>query len=204
MIHWIYFPIFGTIQSDEYHTGYKASENDNIEGGGIVMPNALEVISSVIAQHGKVTEYVKTTGNKMNDIDAVFSVQRAAYKVAWSASSVKEMLDKRDQLSETISIMEEGLKRHFTYEEKALPLVFGELLMKDILDAHKAISAQIEKVKASLKGLEGLDKDELFARRTILVDGIHDLRTTVVDHAHAEEDILNMMRKVFEQKTTVK
>jgi urease gamma subunit len=164
------------------------------------MPDALEIINSVIAQHGKVTEHVKTTGTRMNDIDAVFSVQRAAYKVAWSASSVKEMLDKRDQLMETLTIMEEGLKKHFAYEEKALPLVFGELLMKDILDAHKAINEQLEKTKATLKGLDGLDKEELFARRTELVDSVHDLRKTVVDHAHDEEEILGMVRKVFEQR----
>lgn len=164
------------------------------------MADALEVINNVIAQHGKVTEHVKTTGNKMNDIDAVFSVQRAAYKVAWSASSVKEMLDKRDQLMETLTIMEEGLTKHFAYEEKALPLVFGDLLMKDILDAHTAIKAQIDKAKATLKDLDGLDKDELFARRTELVDIVHDLRTTVTDHAHDEEEILGMIRKVFEQR----
>jgi hypothetical protein len=58
----------------------------------------------------------------------------------------------------------------------------------------------LEKTKATLKGLDGLDKEELFARRTELVDSVHDLRKTVVDHAHEEEEILGMVRKVFEQR----
>lgn len=167
------------------------------------MPDALEIINNVIAQHSKVTEHVKTTGDKMNDIDAVFNIQRTAYKVAWSASSASEMVDKRDQLLQTISIMEEGLFKHFAFEEKVLPLVFGELLMKDILEAHEAIRTQIETVKTIAASLEGLDTEVLMAHRTRLVDGINNLRTAVVDHAHAEEDILNEMRKVFEKKSSV-
>jgi hypothetical protein len=164
------------------------------------MPTALEVINSVISQHAKVTEYVKLTGDKMNDIDAVFNIQRAAYKAAWSASSVTEMIEKRDQMQQTINVMEDGLKKHFSYEEKVLPLVFGELLMDDILKAHNEIQKRIEKVKTSLKTLEGLKPDALYAKRTELVDSVNDLRTTVFDHARAEENILNIIKKVFEGK----
>jgi urease gamma subunit len=168
------------------------------------MPDALGVIKNIISQHSKVTEHVKLTGEKMNDIDAVFSVQRAAYKVAWSASSVTELLEKRDQLLQTVNIMEDGLKKHFNYEEEVLPLVIGELLMKDIVDAHNKILERIENAKTCLENLGGLKQDELLSKRTELIQSVNDLRTTVVDHAQSEEKILDMIKKVFEENTANK
>ena len=97
------------------------------------MPDALEIIKSILQQHFTITENIKTTGDRMNDIDAVFGVQVAAYQTAQSAFSVSNILDKRDKLLNMINILGDGLNKHFEYEEKVLPLVFGELLLKDIL-----------------------------------------------------------------------
>jgi len=168
------------------------------------MPEALEVIKNVISQHDKVTEHVKLTGDKMNDIDGVFSVQRAAYKVAWSASSVTELIEKRDQLLLTINILEDGLKKHFSYEEKVLPLVLGELLVKGILHDHNEIAERIGNAITCLLNLGGLDNDELLSKRKELVQTINDLREAVVNHAHFEEEVLNKIKKSLEGTTTTK
>ncbi len=164
------------------------------------MPDALEVIKSVLTQHFKITENIKTTGDKMNDVDAVFGVQVAAYQTAQSAFSVSHLLEKRDQLLKTINILGEGLQKHFEYEEKVLPLVFGELLLKDILHDHKKVFGQIEKVKTSLTNLEKLSPDELQTKRLELIESVNELSKKVVDHAHYEESILNLVKKVFEDK----
>ena len=164
------------------------------------MPDALEVIKSVLSQHFKITENIKTTGDKMNDIDAVFGVQVAAYQTAQSAFSVSNLLEKRDQLLKTIGILGDGLKNHFTYEEKVLPLVFGELLLKDILNDHKKIFGQIENVKTSLINLERLNHDELLSKRLELIQSVNELSNVVVNHAHYEETVLNLIKKVFEEK----
>jgi len=163
------------------------------------MPDALEVINSVLSQHSTINDHVKNTSDKMNDIDAIFNVQRETYKVAWSSSSTTDLLEKRNQLMEKIQILEDGLSKHFTYEEKVFPLVFGEILLKDILSDHSKVTEKIKKVKTSLNSLEGLENEALYKKRTELLESVNDLSTTITNHAHSEDKVLNMMKKVFEE-----
>lgn len=163
------------------------------------MPDALEVISSIIAQHSKVTDDLNLTGKKANDVAAIFGVQKAAYKVVWSASSVKKLLEKRDELLEMITVLEDGLKKHFSYEEKVMPLVLGELLLNDILHDHGEIYEKIESIKTMLTGLEGEDEDELTIKQTELIQSVNNLSETVKRHAKSEEKVLNMVKKIFEE-----
>ena len=164
------------------------------------MPEALQVINSVLAQHFAITETIKTTGERMNDVDAVFGIQRTAYQTANSAFSVSNLVEKRDNLLNTINILEEGLKKHFAYEEKVLPLVLGELLMKDLLHDHSNIFGQIDFVKTILIKLDKISRDEQNSKRIELVQDVNKLSDIVVNHAHYEEKILEMIKKVFEEK----
>jgi|WetSurMetagenome_2_1015567.scaffolds.fasta_scaffold14489_3 hypothetical protein len=164
------------------------------------MLDPLEIIRNILAQHFTITENIKTTGDRMNDIDAVFSIQVASYQTAQSAYSVSNLLEKRIHLLNTINILEDGLKKHFTYEERVMPLVLGDLLLEDILHDHKKITGQIENVKASLINLEKLNKDEIQSKRLELVENVNNLRDIIVNHTHFEEEILGVIKKVFENK----
>jgi hypothetical protein len=119
------------------------------------MPNAREVIAKVISEHLKITEYIKLTGDTMNDIDAIFTLWRTQYKAGWSSTAVNDLIKKRGQLLQTINLLEDGLKNHFGYEEEVLPLVFGELLMKAILrEHHVSITfARLLKITHTMKKL---------------------------------------------------
>ena len=161
------------------------------------MPDALEVITRVISEHRKVTEHTKLAGDTMNDIDALFTLQKTQYKAGWSMTSDTELMKKRAQLLQTINLLEDGLKNHFSYEEEVLPLLFGELLMKAILREHNEISGQIENAKTTIINLEGLDQDESFSKELVVLQIIQNLCQTVEDHAHHEETALNMMKKAL-------
>ncbi len=163
------------------------------------MPDALEVINKVILEHSKITDHIKLAAGTMNDIDALFALEATKRKVAWSSTSFTELIKKRDQLLQTIDFLENGLKNHFGYEEKALPLVLGELLMKPILQKHHEIIGQIENAKTTLINLERLDQGELSSKRTVVLESVNNLCQTVEDHAHHEETVLNMMKKVLEE-----
>ena len=163
------------------------------------MPDALEIITRVISEHRKITDHTKLTAGTMNDIDALFTLETTKRKAAWSATSVTELIKKRDQLLQTIDLLEDGLKNHFGYEEEALPLVFGELLMKPILHEHHGILGQIDNAKTNLINLERMGQDELFSNRTEVLQSVNNLCQTVEDHAHQEETTLNMMKKAIEE-----
>ena len=159
------------------------------------MPDALEVITSVISEHCSIREQI-------NDVDALFTVQRTQYQTAWSASSVNELIKNREQLIQTVNTLEDGLKNHFSYEEKVLPLVLGELIMKNILQEHPKILEQIENARAILISLEGLDQDELLSKGTVLQQSINTLSQTIENHAHHEDTILNNMKKCLEENAS--
>ena len=165
------------------------------------MPDALAVVTKVISEHHAIRGHIKLAGDTVNDIEALFALQRT--QSGWSQTSITALIEKRDQLLQTISFLEEGLKNHFDFEEKALPPLFGKLLMKAILYEHHEISRQIRSAKTTLANikLEGLDQRELFSKKSVIQQNIHNLRQTVEDHAQHEETILNMLKKALEGNT---
>lgn len=168
------------------------------------MLEAIEIINNIIAQHQKITEVVKTTGTRMNDIDAVFSVQNSTWQVAWMTTTLPKLLEKRESLLNTINILGDGLKKHFEYEQKALPLVLGEQLMKDILHDHDRILAQIETTRTFLTALNDLKPDDFQSKRLELIKDIDGLRDLVLNHAHYEEIILLNFKKIFEDNVSTR
>lgn len=135
----------------------------------------------------------------MNDIEALLTLQRT--QSGWSQTSITALVEKRDQLLQMISFLEEGLKNHFDFEEEALPLLFGKLLMKAIMHEHHKISGQIGSAKTTLANieLEGLDQRELFSKKSVIQQSIDSLCQTVEEHAQHEEAILGMMKKALER-----
>jgi hypothetical protein len=168
------------------------------------MLEAIEIINNVIAQHQKITEVVKTTGSRMNDIDAVFSVQNSTWQVAWMTTTMPKLLEKRAPLLNTINILGDGLKKHFEYEQKVLPLVMGEQLMKDILHDHDRVMAQVETTRTFLAGLDSLKPEDFPTERLVLIGNIDGLRNLVLNHARYEEIILNDIKKIFEDNISTR
>lgn len=168
------------------------------------MKDALDIINHVLTEHATITKNVTGASSRMNDINALFNVRQESYKVAWSLTSIPDLLKKRDQLEEGIKVLEDGLKKHFAYEEKVFPLVLGEILLKDLLSDHSEVFERIEEVKACLTTFEGLGKDELFDKRTELLQGVNELTSTITNHAQSEDRVLSMIRKVYEQYSAEK
>lgn len=162
------------------------------------MPDALAVITRVIAEHHTIKGHVKLAGDAVNDFEALFALQRT--QSGWSQTSITGLIDKQKQLLQTINFLEEGLKNHFGFEEKALPPLFGDLLMKALLHEHHQISNQVDSAKTNLANikLEGLDQRELLSKRSVIQQNINNLLQAVEEHAHREEIVLGMMKKALE------
>jgi hypothetical protein len=165
------------------------------------MPDPLAVVTRVISEHHAIRGHVKLAGDTVNDIEALFTLQRT--QSGWSQASIATLIEKRDQLLQAISFLEEGLRNHFDFEEKALLPLFGKLLTKAILHEHHKISRQIRSAKTTLADikLEGLGQRELLSTRSVIQGNINRLCQTVEEHAQHEETILNMMKKALEEDT---
>lgn len=161
------------------------------------MPDALTVIIRVISEHHAIKKHVKLAGDTVNDIEAFFTLQGT--QSGWSQTSVTALTEKQGQLLRAVSFLEQGLKNHFSFEEEALPSLFGELLMKAILHEHREILGQIESAKTTLANinLEGLDRRELLSKRSVIQQNINNLYQTVEGHLQHEEIVLNMVKKAL-------
>ena len=84
---------------------------------------------------------------------------------------------KQNQMQQAINFLEEGLKNHFAFEEKAFPPLFGKLLMKALIFEHHEIGRQIDNARtmlASIK-LEGLRQSELLSKKLLIQQSISTL-----------------------------
>ena len=161
----------------------------------------MAVVTRVISEHHAIRRHVKLAGDTVNDIEALFTLQRT--QSGWSQTSITALTEKRDQLLQTISFLEEGLKNHFDFEEEALPPLFGKFLMKSILHEHHEISRQVESAKKTLANIEfeGLDQRKLLSKKSVIQQNINSLYQIVEEHAQREDVILNMVKKALKRNT---
>lgn len=165
------------------------------------MPDALAVVTRTISEHHAIRKHVKLARDTVNDIEALFTLQGA--QTGWTQSSLTALIEKRGQLVQAISFLQQGLRNHFDFEEQALLPLLGELLAKAVVREHNQISMQINDVKAAVAGmqLEGLEPRELISRKSLIEQHISNLRRMVEEHTLHEEAILKMMKDALEANT---
>jgi hypothetical protein len=160
------------------------------------MADYLATVRRIIEEHHKIRSDVTQVGESANDLVAVFSLQRA-YST-WSQSSLEALAEKQDKLKETFNLMAEGLDRHFVFEEKHLPPIFGEILMQALLLEHRKIRQELAEIKSAVNTrLEGLGQRELLAQRTHIQHVVGDIRQAIEEHAGREEVILRMLERAL-------
>lgn len=165
------------------------------------MTDALATITKIVSEHHAIRGHIKLAGDTVNDMEALFALQRT--QSGWGQTSINALVEKRDRLLQAVNFLEEGLRNHFDFEEKALPPLVGELLMKAVLHEHHRISGQVGSAKAILASIEvqRSDERELSQNKAAMQQSIDSLRQTIEEHAQHEEVILTMMKKVLEQNT---
>jgi len=162
------------------------------------MKDNLAIINKVIEEHRAIRGHVKLVGDSVSDIEALFSLRKA--HSAWSQSSLEMLSEKQRQLQQAMSFLDEGLKNHFSFEEKALPPLLGELLMRALVLQHREIRAEMGKAKTMVADTElgGLSRQELLSKRSQIQQRISHICQVVEEHAASEETILKMMREALQ------
>ncbi len=168
------------------------------------MADNLAVIRKVIEEHRKIRENIRLTGEAVNDMEALSSVLRTYSSL--SQSSIRDLVDTQKKLQQAMSFLIEGLQNHFNFEEKALPPLFGELLMKALIFDHRQVKNKIAVAKSMVfdTRLEGLDQKDLLARKSAMQEAVGAVCRIVEEHAGREETILNMMKAALEDEETGK
>ena len=164
------------------------------------MLDSLAIINRVIEEHQRIREHVKLVGDSVNDPEALKSLEKA--RADWIPGRLEAVSEKQKRLQQTLSALGEGLKRHFDFEEEALPPLLGELLMQSLIIDHRAMMKGIDEAKsiaADIK-IEGLSRDELLSKEASIQQMVNDICQLVEEHAAREETILEMVKRALEEK----
>jgi hemerythrin len=164
------------------------------------MADNLAIVNRAIEEHHNIRGHLKLVGDSISDLEALFSLQKA--RPDWILSSPEALLEKQAKLQQTISTLDEGLKNHFSFEERLFPPLFGELLMQALILEHRGIKKQIDEAKSLIANtkLEGLSQKELLSRKAQIQQKIEGILQVVEEHAGREETILKMLKKALEAK----
>ena len=156
------------------------------------------IIDRITTEHHSIRNHVRLVGDSLNDIEALFSLQRA--HAGWTQASVENLSSKKLQLQQALSQIDEGLRNHFAYEEKSLESLFGQALIRALKYEHREIITQIEAAKAiaAETKLEELEQGDKLSSRSRLQQAVSSICQSVEQHAALEEQILKMLRKSLE------
>ena len=163
------------------------------------MADNLETIRNIIEFHHTIRERVKAVGGSISDLEALFTL-RGEY-AGWSQSSLDKLVEQQSKLQEALIFLEDGLSRHFTYEEENLPGILGEVMTRGLLFEHDGIRKDIAAVKAEVfdTRLQGMQREDIALLKTRWQRVIDTLSRHVESHASREEIVLDMAREGLEK-----
>lgn len=164
------------------------------------MQNELSIINKIIEWHQTIRTHVKLVGESVTDREALSSLQKS--RAEWVPGQLELLAEKQKNLQQTTSFLSDGLKNHFSYEEKVLLPLLGELFMRALILDHREIMREIDEAKkiAADTMLEGLSRDDLLARESEIQQVIDSMCQAVEEHSTREEIILEMLQRALRDK----
>ena len=164
------------------------------------MADNLALIKRIIDEHKAIGGHIKLVGESVADEEALATLERA--RADWVPGRPGGVSEKRNKLQQAMSFLDAGLKKHFAFEEKVLPPLLGDLLMRGLLLQHQEIRKEIDEAKSIVTDvqLEGLNREELLAGEARTQQRIGVMCQLIEEHAAKEEVILEMVQGALEEK----
>jgi hypothetical protein len=163
------------------------------------MAGELAIIERVIAEHQIIRRNLQGVQSYATDYGAFFSLQQAQSGLAQSA--VEKLSEHKTRMLESLNQIQKGLNHHFSFEESALPPLFGEAFMKALIFEHSEITQYIAKaIVAGNLTFEGLSQQDILDHKALLQEETARLVDMIEQHANLEEQMLRMLKKTFTGK----
>jgi hypothetical protein len=164
------------------------------------MSEKLEIIHRIADEHRAIGGHVKLVGDSITDEEARRALEKA--HADWIPGLPQSLSEKRDNLERALSYLNEGLEKHFAFEESVFPSLVGELLMRAILIQHAAIRQAISEARSAVGAIRTVlpDRDEVLAQDMRIQRMVGELGRMVDEHASREETLLEMLRAALEEE----
>ena len=164
------------------------------------MKDKLDLIKAVIDQHRAIREHASSVGAITSDQDALTALEKA--RSDWTPGRFESLAEKRNKMRQLLIQLDEGIHRHFDFEEGALPPLLGDLLMRALRLEHTEIERGIAEAGTMLTDMppEGSNREELLASESRIQQRIGVVLQLIEEHATREETILDMIQKALEDR----
>ena len=109
--------------------------------------------------------------------------------------------EKQQRLYQLMSSLEEGLTNHFDHEERVMPPLLGELLVKALGLDHRELKEEIGKAKSIVANLaiEESSREELLYEESRIHEMLGSIIQKKMEHLYREEILLDMARRALEE-----
>ncbi|UCG82358.1 MAG: hypothetical protein JSW38_09160 [Dehalococcoidia bacterium] len=164
------------------------------------MKDNLELIEAVIDQHRDIREHASAVGAMISDQDALMALEKA--RSDWTPGRFEALSEKRNGLRQLLSQLDEGIHRHFDFEERELPPLLGDLMMHALKLDHTEIEREIGEAGKMIidMPLDDSNRDELLAGESRIQQRIGVVLQLIEEHAIREETILVMIQRALEDR----
>jgi hypothetical protein len=164
------------------------------------MKDELELIKAVIDQHKAIREHAGSVSAVMSDQDALATLEKA--RSDWTPGRFEALSEKRNRLQQLLDRLDEGMHKHFDFEEKVLSLLLGDLLTRALRLEHTEIKGEIDEAATMITdmSLDDSNRDELLAGESRIQQKIGVVLQLIEEHASREEMILGMIQRALEDR----
>jgi len=164
------------------------------------MLDRLATIKHLIDEHQTTREHLKLVGDSLTDQEAIRALEKT--RSDWIPGRLGDLPEKRKRLQQTLSLLEEGLRNHFTFEERVLPPLVGELLAEALVLEHRELTKEIGRARSmvAIIRLEGLSREELLPKEAQVQEMIDNILQKKGEHLTKEEAILDMVQRALEER----
>ncbi|MBT3363338.1 MAG: hypothetical protein HN929_03920 [Chloroflexi bacterium] len=162
------------------------------------MTNHLHVIQSITDEHDSIKGNIKLIGDTVTDQEATTILQKL--HTEWIPGQFNVLATRMDKLKQALGLLDEGLKKHFEFEETSFPELLGKNLTKALVIDHRQIRSEIDTAKKLLDKINfgGLKREAIIAKEMEVQQVITRITHIVESHADKEEILMEMLRKALE------
>lgn len=154
------------------------------------MSEVLIIIDRLIQEHAAIKGHMKSASESAED----WRGMEWDNLINLTHEQLQTLNNKRFNLKQMIGDLHEGMKNHGEYEEKILPGLIGEPLMKSIVIEHQEIQKQMREINFVL---DKSTPQEFLSNRAYLMHIISYLSQLISEHELKEDTILQLFRKQF-------
>ena len=160
----------------------------------------LAIVNRIIEEHGAIRSHLKLIGDTVNDRESLAVL--AEIRSGWVPGRLDILVNKQKQLRQAAALLTEGLNNHFYYEEKTLPSLLGESLMRAILLDHQEIKKELAHAGQLMEEghLEGLSREEILVSELRIQQVANSIARIIEEHASREEVLLKMLQRGLREK----